>query len=308
MRATTNTLLACAFILSVLGQAPFSHARDRMHAQSDARPLRCRTQIKYRIGTVDSKFGISREEFQHAIEEAGSAWTRKREFFKYDRKGQLQINLVYDTRQEITQQAIAIRAGISAKIKEADLIEDSISPLRKNFGALEASYSDHVTSYERDWDSYNKRAKNWNTAGGVSETEFQTLLKERQSLQKQLASLKQEKLELNRSTDELNQLIEKHNALLARASAEASTLNNSGASVQFERGRHIKEGREEWIDIFQFEDKANLLVTLAHELGHALGIGHNANPASIMSPLIHTDHLALTAEDEAGLKDACSLN
>jgi predicted Zn-dependent protease len=78
--------------------------------------------------------------------------------------------------------------------------------------------------------------------------------------------------------------------------------------VQFERGRHVKEGGEEWIDIFQFEDKANLLVTLAHELGHALGIGHNANPASIMSPLIHTDHLALTAEDEAGLKDACSLN
>ena len=95
--------------------------------------------------------------------------------------------------------------------------------------------------------------------------------------------------------------------MLIRANADATALNNTGSTgVQFEEGRYARAGGEEWIDIFQFGSEESLRVTLSHELGHALGMKHNANPASIMSALIHTDHLVLTAQDEDGLKAVCA--
>jgi hypothetical protein len=104
----------------------------------------------------------------------------------------------------------------------------------------------------------------------------------------------------------VNGLIRKHNALLVRANAEVTALNSSGSiGVQFEEGIYGRASGKEWIDIFQFESKAGLRVILAHELGHALGMKHNANPSSIMSPLIHTDRLILTEEDEVGVNAIC---
>jgi hypothetical protein len=142
--------------------------------------------------------------------------------------------------------------------------------------------------------------------GGASGAEFKILSGKRQSLRNQQATLEEKRQELNRATNATNELIRKRNALLNRANAEAGALNSSNSiGIQFEEGIYAREGDKEWIDIFQFESKASLRVILAHELGHALGIKHNANPSSIMSPLIHTDRLALTAEDENGLKAAC---
>ncbi len=269
--------------------------------------MSCQSVLKYRIGTLDPRFGITREEFQRFIDEAGGVWASNQISLKYDRKAKLRINLVYDTRQEVTQRVITIRAGISARMREADLIESKLPPLKRNFHALEGAYSDQSASYKQAQDSYNQEVKKWNIRGGAPEAEFSALSSERQSLRKQHELLETERQDLARSTDEFNELVKKHDALLTDANAEASALNSGAAGIQFEEGGYVRAGSEEWIDIFQFEGKGNLPVILAHELGHALGMKHNANPSSIMSPLIHTDHLALTAEDQDGVKDICAL-
>jgi hypothetical protein len=293
-------VLAGALLLLASGPAFLSHAQDR------TRPG-CHAPIKYRIGTVDPRFGITGDEFRRVIAQAGHVWESRRQFFQYDPNGKFRINLVYDTRQKFTQRLIAVRAGVSAKIAEADLVKDRLLPLRENFAALDSAYSDQAASYERAQDSYNQEVKRWNQSGGAPEIRNQELASERQSLRKQFGLLEASRQELNRAADELNALTKKRNGLLKLADAEANAFNSSEpASVQFEEGRYIREGREERIDIFQFENTDSLLVILAHELGHALGIKHNPNPASIMSPLIHTDRLALTAEDEDGVNAVCS--
>jgi hypothetical protein len=302
VRGMVRPFLAGALFLLVPNAALFSHAQDRVQPRASS----CQGQIKYRMGTLDPRFGITREDFRRAIEDASETWAIGERHFKYDAKGKLRINLVYDTRQEMTQRVIAVRAGVSARMKEADVIGDKLLPLRDKFHILEASYSDQLASYEQATDSFNQEARRLNNAGGASGAEFKILSGKRQSLRNQQVTLEEKRQELNRSTNDMNELIRKRNALLNRANAEAGALNSSNSiGIQFEEGIYAREGDKEWIDIFQFESKASLRVILAHELGHALGIKHNANPSSIMSPLIHTDRLALTAEDENGLKAAC---
>ena len=303
-------LLAVALFLWTWNFAFPSTAQDRL-VPPKTRPEPCRSPLRYRIGKLDPRFGISREDFRRAIEEAGDAWATAadKNLFQYDEKGKLGINLVYDTRQEITQRVITVRAGIVARMKEADSIEGKLTPLQDDFRTRQGSYADQLASYRQALGSYNQKVKNSNIMGGAPEVEFQRLAEERLSLKKQNNLLEAERLELNRSADEINVLVKKHNALLVQANTAARTLNSTGsAGVEFEEGRYIRAGGEERVDIFQFEDRKNLLVILSHELGHALGMKHNPNPSSIMSPLIHTDQLALTAEDRDDLEAVCSLH
>ena len=301
MRATAKLFLTVALLLLASAPVFVSTAQDR----PGNRP--CPALMKYRIGALDPRFGITGDEFRRFIEQAGNVWEGDRKFFQYDPKGKLRISLVYDTRQKFTQNMIAVRASVSAKVAAADLVKDNLLLLRESFRVLDTTYSDQAASYEQAQDSYNQDVKRLNQAGGVTEAGLQSLTRERQSLRKRFDLLETKRQELNRATDELNALIKKRNTLLKLADAEANAFNNSApATIQFEEGRYIREGAQERIDIFQFENTGSLLVILAHEFGHALGMKHNSNPSSIMSPLIHTDRLALTVEDEDGLKAVCS--
>jgi hypothetical protein len=290
-------LLASALLLGLSSPIAFSQTRARQA---------CLTPIGYRIGALDSRFGITREDFGRAVEEAAGLWESAAGRKLFVRGGAVKINLVYDNRQETTKRVIAARASISGKLKDADLIKDRLRILQDKFRYLDQTYSDQLASYEKREDDYNKLVAHWNAKGGAPGGEYQNLLSERSSLRKQVQALEEKRQELNRLTDVINAQVDSHNALLRRANAEANALNESGATgVAFEEGVYIRQGGEERIDIFQFDGETALRIILAHELGHALGIRHNGNPSSIMSPLIHGDRFALTAEDGEGLKAAC---
>lgn len=285
----------------------FGHAQEEPHGPR----WPCLKPVRYRIGTLDPRFGISRAEFEQAVAEAQAVWNRAsgRELFNPGVKAPLQINLVYDSRQELTQRLAAARTSISEKLKAMDAINDKLLPMQNRFHALDVSYSDQVMSYNRRQEGYNETVAQSNARGGAPTEEFRRLNKQRQELRKEGLLLDARKQELDRLADDINVLVRRHNALLHQANAEADGFNAPGASgIQFEEGRYTRLNRDERIEIYQYDGEAGLRIILAHELGHALGIPHNANASSIMSPLIHTDHLALTPEDVQGLKTACVLN
>jgi hypothetical protein len=270
----------------------------------------CLTPIKYRIGSLDSRFGITRTDFQRRVEEAAALWSAAagRKLFNLDSGARLQIDLVYDGRQETTQRLVAGRARISEKLKQADRIKDQLAPLQDKFHALDKSYSDQASSYHRAVEAYNRVVGQWNAKGGVPEGEEQYLRSEAALLREQDGLLRERRGELNRMVGDINQLVQQYNTLLQTANVEANMLNGSvPLGAEFEEGRYIRQLGEERIEIFEYDGETALAIILAHEMGHALGIRHNANPASIMSPLVHTRELALTADDMQGLKTACSL-
>ncbi len=294
-------LLAGAVISGLLSPILFGHAR------AEPAPA-CQAPIKFRIGAIDPRFGIGREDFRRDVEEAGKLWevAASRTLFSYDEKGPLEINLVYDSRQETTQRLIAVRASIVEKLEQIDAIKGRLRPLQARVRDLDQSYSAQAAAYRQVLDDHNRTVSQFNQTGGAPEGEYQRLWSENLGLRKQGEALDAQKQELNRLTADMNELVRTHNALLARANAEAEALSAS-SDAKLEEGRYVRMGGDQKIEIYQYLSETGLRVVLSHELGHALGIKHNANPSAIMSALIHTEQLALTADDVNGLAVSCPL-
>jgi predicted Zn-dependent protease len=68
----------------------------------------------------------------------------------------------------------------------------------------------------------------------------------------------------------------------------------------------VRNGAEK-INIYEFESRSQLIRILSHELGHAIGLGHNENAESIMYYLNKGTGLSPTAEDIRDLKAYCKI-
>jgi len=69
---------------------------------------------------------------------------------------------------------------------------------------------------------------------------------------------------------------------------------------QFDKG--VFDGKT--INIYEFASDEDLRVTIAHELGHALGLAHNNDPKALMYPMMKEQDLKnfrLTTADLAML-------
>jgi predicted Zn-dependent protease len=113
---------------------------------------------------------------------------------------------------------------------------------------------------------------------------------------------------LVRDRRRINALIDRYNVLVRQINARIVAVKRNGYSgVEFEKGRHARRGAARWIEVYQFEDREDLLVVLAHEFGHALGLKHGADPDSVMFPILTNAKFALSAEDLRQIKAYCSM-
>lgn len=262
--------------------------------------------ITYRLGKVDERFNLSRENFQTAVKMAASVWGKpfQRDFFREDAKGAIEVNIIYDYRQESTDKLKKLNYKI-------DQTKNSYEELKTRLETLKAEYESKRISVDNDINDYNMRAnalnndiESWNRKGGAPQNIYAQLMKEKDELAVFLENLNAGQEETKILTDTINSLVVVINEIASNNNLDLLDQQNIGNAL----GREFCEGLYEYrngrrtITIYQYDNERRLIRVLAHEFGHALGLNHSKNKESIMYPVIQSDSLELTEDDITALK------
>jgi phage shock protein A len=244
----------------------------------------CATPKTFRIGTIDSRFDISKEELIQDAEQAGSAWTNSQGLIllRYDPNSNMPINMIYDQRQALNSQINNLNNQVA---QQKNTLKPEIS-----------DYQQKAAAFKQQSDALNAQIQYWNNKGGAPEDVYNKLTAQQQSLEQQATQLQQMAQQLNQSTDQYNQQIQNLNQ-------KVDTFNTVLSSTP-EEGEYIRNGPSEQIDIYITNSQRELIHTLAHEMGHSLGLGHNSNPASVMYPYTN-QAVTPSVDDENALTEVC---
>lgn len=271
----------------------------------------CRQVITYSIDRLDPQFHITKERLLYETEQAEKIWESSinKQLFRYSPEGDLKISLIYDYRQEATDALKKLGIVINAdkatynKVKaEYDLLVSRYDKEKVYLEALVQKYNTDKEAYERD-------VRYWNSRGGAPKQEYNSLEQRRIDLNNQVAVINQTQDSLNKLAEDINSAAIVLNKLIADLNLQVNTYNTVGASTgkEFNEGEYVRNASGTYINIYQFDNEDKLLRVLAHEFGHALGLGHLDNPKAIMYYLNEGINEKLTADDLGALKNLCGI-
>lgn len=244
----------------------------------------CDYPIPFAIGTIDPKFEITKEELLEDTKAAGSIWsgTQGKQLFVYDPESKFTVNMVYDSRQELTSKITELNENLK---EQQGAIDPKIAEFKKNQAAFELKVND-----------LNSKISYWNSHGGAPKDEYDKLTETQKALQAEAAALNATAKELGQSTQQYN--------LSAKELNQTIGDYQSVLLTKPEEGLYEQEGNVRKISIYIDIEQNEFLHTLTHEMGHALGLNHNNDKSSIMYPQT-TNILKPSNSDISDLNEIC---
>ncbi len=272
-------------------------------------PKPCQETITYHIGNVDDRFGLTRQEFVLAVNMAAAMWGKPiaGELFREDAQGAIEINFVYDYRQEAADKLKKLNYKI-------DNTKTSYEELKSRLEKLKAEHDQRSTVLARDFNLYNSRINTfkanveyWNRHGGIMESVHKNLLQEKNELNYLWEKLKVRQDELQGLTDTINSMVVVINEIATNINLDSVDYQNTGNALgrEFCEGFYKIENGKQTINIYQFDNNYRLVRVLAHEFGHALRLNHSADTKAVMYRLIQSDAIELSPDDIAALQKRC---
>ncbi len=266
----------------------------------------CPVPITYRLGELDSRFPINADEAKAIFAEAEAVWEKSngRELFVYDEQADFSINFIYDERQQLASTEEEWRMKLDVQEKNSRLAIDKVKAEAEEYEERQELYSQKRTAYEERLSNYNKKVEELNEQGGAPEPVFEELQVEQKELSNQLKELMGMEKDLDARADEINKLGEKGNQLIEDYNTEVLKYNEVYGNIdQFTQGDYKRDR----INIYKFSDSTELKKVIAHEFGHALGVGHVEGEESIMYYLMEEqpDSVQLSNKDVDELLIIC---
>jgi predicted Zn-dependent protease len=269
----------------------------------------CNKILEYSLGSVDKSFGLSRDQFLKSIKEAEGVWEKGagRDLFNYSGSGHLKINLVFDQRQADTLRMNKTLEGINSDEDKLKAVKIEYDNLTAKLKQKEESFNLGLAQYQKDQAKYDTLLGVYNSKKEPDQETFNELNSQREALKSTLLALNVQKEEFNSLVSQVNTIAGIFNELAKKLNVRVVGYNEvQGAKDEFVSGLYTLDGKTEKIDIFQFYDNKDLVVTIAHELGHALGLGHAIAPGSLMYPKSEGQKTELSKEDLKMLSVLCN--
>lgn len=269
--------------------------------------LSCDVPIRYRIGTIDPRFGIEPEEAMRLMHAAEAVWEDPlgAELFVYDENGTLPVNFVFDERQERSNEEDELREDLEVKEGMSESVAQQYDALIDEFETLKKQYESRTSAYEKSLKEYNEEVSGWNDQGGAPEDVRKDLELRASKLKKEQAELEVFAKRLNGIIDELNRIGARGNSLITDYNTTVEEYNDRfGHTDEFAQGDYTRTA----INIYEFDSETELVIVLAHELGHALSLGHTEGEDSIMHHIMGGQSLeeGITSEDRIEYANICT--
>jgi Matrixin len=274
-------------------------------------PDPCLETITYRLGKVDERFNLTREEFQTAVTMAAVMWGKpfNRDLFREDHDGAIEINLLYDYRQEATDRLKKLNYKIDRSKGSYEELKSRLENLKAEYEQKKAGLDSDLNAYNAKVNVFNIETDSWNRRGEVPQSVHTRLMEEKDELVILNDNLHTRQVEIKTLVDTINSVVVVINEIASNSNMDLVDQQNIGNTL----GREFCEGFYEYkngkrsITIYQYDNEYRLVRVLAHEFGHALGLNHSKSAEAVMYPLIKSDSLALAADDIAALKGHCKI-
>lgn len=273
----------------------------------------CQKPITYSLATFDTEFGISKEDFLGAIEEAESIWENAlgKELFTYKPSdGILKINLIYDYRQIATEELSNLDTTIVSTKTSYNNLKSQYLNLKSQYTKMLATYNSKLANFNEKSKEYQKNVNYWNSIGGAPRNEYEALQKEKLALQSEFEQLKSKETEINTLSAQINKLVINLNRIANDLNLNVAKYNTIGSArgESFKEGVYTSNGFDQQIDIYEFNNHDKLVRVLTHELGHALGLEHTDDKTAIMYSQNVGDTATLSKTDIEMLQKKCASN
>ncbi len=301
------------FLIAVVGVAgyAFRNQLEFVVSRFKTQFLPCQQPITYSIGSFDSRFGITKENFLTDVNKAVQIWDKpvNRQLFEYSPTGSLKINLIYDYRQEATNKLQQLGIVVDNTNSSYDAIKTRYDTMMADYQQKKSALDVRIASFQSQQDAYNAEVSSWNKKGGAPENIYNQLNQQKASLDAEVVAINQEESVLNAEATNINALIVALNQLINELNLNISQYNAVGGQQggEFEEGSFQSGPAGESIDVYEFSSQDKLIRVLAHELGHALGLNHVNDPKAIMYRLNYSTNESLSTADLAALKSLCGI-
>ncbi len=293
MRQSLSIVLLVAVILSAL----YFHA---------SRFVPCQVPITYSLGVVDERFNLSNDAVLSVLREAEAVWEMgSEELFTYDAESSFKVNFVFDERQEQAEAEFGFQEKLNQAESVNEALQEKYQSLTAEYDDLKGAYEARSAEYEAELTKYNNLVASYNNDGGAPPEVYEDLERMRTKLDREQRELGSTARELNQLVDNINQVGKEANVLVETYNRGVGEYNETfGRSREFTQGDY--RGNE--INVYTFTNEAELVLVLAHELGHALGIDHVEGRQSIMYYLIGEQpaDLKLSEYDMSALTTVCT--